>query len=422
MNIEELSNFNRVIIIDNNKEDGVAIQNALKEKNISSLFICAGDRDSLPRKPFSNVRLVFLDLELILTSNDVSKASMAIRWLSSVIKENSFYVLVIWSGHIGSPLQLEFMSLLNNRFNAIHPCISPIALTKASCKKRNGDYSCNKITQQVKKGFKKISNYDLFIRWENIVEDSISEFLSDILSNENQRKLSEKVHALANAYAGKKYREDISKSALLTITDALKGLIDININKEDFIKNNRKIYKKVSVLDNNKVAVLNTKLFLNPDNSIGVGCVLDSPSSKQYTGNLLKKKSADCIDIAVNITPICDIAQGKNAFNYYVHGLLALETDIVRKAGYIYEFKNIFRYKNKNYKIVLNLKALETVKKTSAEFEKRETLTGEQIKVKVQKNPLELRNNILIKLKDSIVIDFQHRIAAYNSRPGHVLL
>ena len=94
--------------------------------------------------------------------------------------------------------------------------------------------------------------------------------------------------------------------------------------------------------------------------------------------------------------------QQKNAFNYFIYGLLVPRGVETGKGYYVCDLlNNYFQYNGDPVKLVLNLK-------TSFTF----CGDGDTLS----------QNEILFKLRDSIVIDIQHKIAGYNSRPGHILL
>lgn len=424
MNLPDLASFNRTVIIDDSKVDGVGIRNALDEQHISSLFIHARDRSSLPLEPFPNVRLVILDLDMIPANSNRDKANFALTYLNSIVGADSFYVLAIWSTHIGSELEEEFLNRLQNNFSHLYPCVPPISLTKSTCKNRDGKYSGHKINLLIKQEFKRVANYALFTKWEATINEVMSEFLSGVLSREDQREISKKLHALAEAYAGTSHKKDIAKNALLALNDALKGSIDGSVIKQDYSSDNKKIFKRVGRLGADTVAEINSKLIINPERILGPGSIFKS-SGASHTNSLIKGRMTDCTSVMIDVTPICDVAQDKHKFSYYVHGVVAPEKAVSNGYGYAYEFRNTFRYQNKNMKVIINLKSLETYPKLKwdqPKYETRKNRAGDNVEVEIPKPAMEDADNILFKLRDNVVIDFQHKIAAYNARPGHVLL
>lgn len=427
MNPTELTAFTRIIVLDDDADEGSKIRDALADLKLSSLFIHAVDRSVLPAQPFPNARIVFLDLEFVPGGTDRSRASTALAYLNTVVADGGFYVLVVWSSHIGSPLETEFREQLNTRAINIKPCVPPIFISKASCKKADGTFSGRKIASNIKQGFKSVKSYELFINWENTVSNTVSMFLSNILNGENQRELSKKIHALAEAYGGKKYKDNIAKNALLTLDEALRGLLDSNIARGDYTTHNQHIIKTVSGLDKDKMAGLNEKLLLNPDKMRGSGCVFKTTrkESKRYNNPMFKDKAwpQEGIDVMIDVTPICDVAQNKNEFVYYIYAALVPEKTKCKKAGYIYDFDHPFRYDSKNWRLILNLKSLETVRKDAATTPVKVLLAnGNVTSLMPVARAIDNDDSIIFKLKDSVVVDFQHKIAHHNSRPGHTLL
>ncbi len=425
MNPTELTAFTRIIILDDDAKEGAEIRDALAALKLSSLFIHADSRSALPARPFPNARIVFLDLEFVPGGTDKSRASTALAYLNTVVREGGFYVLVVWSSHVGSPLETEFSEQLDTRAANIKPCIPPIFISKASCKHADNKFSGRKITSHIKQGFKSVKSYELFINWENIVSNTVSDFLSNILNGEDQRELSRKIHALAEAYGGKKYKDNMAKNALLTLDEALKGLLDSSIAQGDYTEHNKRIHKLVSGLDKDKMAELNAKLLLNPDKMRGSGCVFKTTrkESKRYTNPMLKDWPEEGIGVMIDVTPICDVAQNKNEFVYYVYGALVPEKTKCKRAGYIYDFDHSFSYESKNWQLVINLKSLETVRKDAATTPvKVLQTTGNVASLMPVARSIDSDINIIFKLKDGVVVDFQHKIAHHNSRPGHTLL
>jgi hypothetical protein len=422
----KLTDFTRIIIVDDDETEGKAIQDALTQLNLASLFVHAKDRGALPVKPFTNARIVFLDLEFFPGSTERSRASTALSYLSTVVSENCFYVLVVWSSHVGSLLETEFKDLLSSHGSKLSPCIPPIFLAKSSCQNPStGKFSGIKITNAIKKNFKTIKSYELFINWENTVSSTVTAFLSGLLNGEDQRELSRKIHALAWAYGGKKYRKNTAKNALLTLNEALRGLLDSSVINEDYSRFNAQIFKNPSGLSGDKLAELNEKLLLNPDKSRGSGCVFKTTrnESKRYTNPLVEDWPEDGIDVMVDVTPICDVAQDKNEFVYYVYGALVPSNTRLEKSGFLYDFDHSFRYDGKNYKLALNLKSLETVRKDAATVNVKIIQTnGRGATGKLSPRSIDNDGSIIFKFKDGVVVDFQHKIAHHNSRPGHTLL
>jgi hypothetical protein len=358
-------------------------------------------------------------------NSDRATAIHALTFLDKIVGNHNFYLLIIWSTHAGGSLEASFREAINaDTFKHLRPVVAPISLSKAECVTR-GEYSPSKINGFIKQKLGDISNYTLLTKWETTINEAISEFLSGLLSDSSQQDISQKLHALAKAFAGKNYEKDIAKHSLLALNDALKGSIDGGVIAKNYSTNNRKIDPNTSALSEGDIAKINQKMMLNPELRLGPGCVFKASNSvgQKFSKNLLIREITGCINIKIDITPICDIAQDKNEFSYYVHGLLVPKTAEPGKGDYIYAgLNNFFLHNDQNMKLVLNLRTLEAVPKRGprARYEKRRDQSGALISVQLPDLPK--KEDILFKLRDNIVIDIQHKVTAHNARPGHVLL
>ncbi|MDP9211492.1 MAG: hypothetical protein M3N27_05825, partial [Thermoproteota archaeon] len=102
MKLNNLSDFTRIVIIDDVAKEGEAIRKALLTKGISSAFFCVSSSAEEPNGPYKNIRLVFLDLELLgssAASGAESRAVVALAKLAKIVDVSSHYVLVVWSSN-----------------------------------------------------------------------------------------------------------------------------------------------------------------------------------------------------------------------------------------------------------------------------------------------------------------------------------
>ena len=222
MNLDNLKDFSRVVIIDDNSVEGLAIQNALAEKGISSVFYLIDDAigSNLPSVPLNNVRLIFLDLDFASTLNDRSKASVALANLSKIISPNSIYVLILWSSHTTEPLAAEFIRQLK-RAPICKPFVSPIPLEKSVCKNPTGDFNFDIIQEKIKTAFSRIPAFEVFSEGERLAMNAIGNVISDVVGRKNNKKLCNTIHSLSIAYAGKsELMEQEPNNALLALNEA----------------------------------------------------------------------------------------------------------------------------------------------------------------------------------------------------------
>jgi hypothetical protein len=90
----------RVVIIDDNKTEGQALNQVLARKQIGTLFIQWGDVDNLPEQPLVGTRLLCLDMYLADEDDDETVLATLMTAVKTVIAEtNGPYVLVGWTQH-----------------------------------------------------------------------------------------------------------------------------------------------------------------------------------------------------------------------------------------------------------------------------------------------------------------------------------
>lgn len=87
-----------VVIIDDRPEEVLPIIEVLSKRGISTTYYKNNNPLLLPDKPSQIIRLLFLDLQLIETTNEDQIAKIIIELLQKLISpENGPYIMVIWS-------------------------------------------------------------------------------------------------------------------------------------------------------------------------------------------------------------------------------------------------------------------------------------------------------------------------------------
>lgn len=87
-----------VVVIDDQPTEALPIVKALSKKGIATTYYQGNIKEDLPEAPVQNVRLLFLDLQIIETNDEHQIAKSIINVLLKVISEkNGPYLLVIWS-------------------------------------------------------------------------------------------------------------------------------------------------------------------------------------------------------------------------------------------------------------------------------------------------------------------------------------
>ncbi len=406
MDLKSLSELNRVVIIDNDEDQGFAISKALNKEGVASCFyhfLGVGDLGNVPKQP--NARLVFLDLGLDLlleVGNDTGKANLALTCLSRVVEPSSFYVLVIWSAQFAT-LGQEFLRILQERGSDFYPCIAPIVLDKNDCADPSNPttYLSSVINEKINDGLRDAEKFGLFTLWERQISGMTSSFLRDLISTEETLDtISGKINALSFAQAGVASNNP-SLHALLTLNDSFKGTMDTAIVNNDYTTFNAAINADVTC-DDQTMSDINATLTIHPnkDGLIGPGCVIKV--NKDYCDSGLVRGEART-PVMVDVTALCDVAQDNNEFHHFVHGVL-LPSANSHGSGKdkIYELTGSFAHEGDTWRLLINLASV--VAKTKAEIAQM------------------TNDDVWFRLRDNVVIDLQQRIASYTSRPGRVIL
>ena len=417
MKLNDFPDFVRVVIVDDNKDEGLHIKPALERKQIPSVFYFIQSNSDLPTKPHENVRLVFFDLVFKDAGpSPEQRATNALRKLSKIIGKRSFYILVLWSSHTTEPVANFFKEYLERQDTFSKPY--KLLLLQKSAVQKAGKYNANKIISKINNGLKDIPALRVFLEWEQLATNSISDVSKEIASQKKQADLSKTVNSLAEAYAGKGGIKEIPRNALLAFNEVFKDSISKGIVSHSF----GNLYQKIDKgeLGSKEKARLNTSLIFTPDTTIGPGAVFrihqKGKEKENFISEILNHTKEGIgediynkiIPIAVEVTPLCNFAQRNSKHSYFLNGILhptfyrktkGKKKDIRIKEGYCYKLeKNYLDEKTSMvFSISFNLKLFHSGCLSNYVFMDK-------------------------KLRENLVIDLQHKISAYISRPVHVLL
>jgi hypothetical protein len=95
-----ITGYQKVIVVDDMFKEVEPLLSALWQKGISCIYL-TGQQEYLPERPFSGVRLLFLDIELDTKAlSDKDKASTLAAVVKKIIGEKpSPYFIVFWTKH-----------------------------------------------------------------------------------------------------------------------------------------------------------------------------------------------------------------------------------------------------------------------------------------------------------------------------------
>src|SRR5690606_18535022 len=87
-----------IVVIDDQPNEALPIVKALSKKGVATTYYQGNIREDLPEHPIQNIRLLFLDLQIIESNNETQIAKSIVNVLLKVLSEkNGPYLLVIWS-------------------------------------------------------------------------------------------------------------------------------------------------------------------------------------------------------------------------------------------------------------------------------------------------------------------------------------
>lgn len=314
----------KVLVVDDNYEEVELLLKLFSLNGISYVYF-DGKKKTVPKKRFSGIRIVILDIDLEgRTSNldDKSKASALAQYLSQLITINeSPYYILFWTKHPDIARDvLKYLELDESAPVSYKTMEKPTKeeMKKLSLKKLEGLF------------FSDLENesFEYFLNWEGELQKEISLYTNSISNiakkeSENDWNINMKniLSKLACSFIGEEKlgNSDIS-FALLYATKVLNSAIAEALSDKTFEKELISIPAH-STLSLESIAKLNSILFFED--------IVDS--KRIENGKIFFKKNKELLDllkvdktikkfikygnptlVSVILTPSCDIAHHKN--------------------------------------------------------------------------------------------------------------
>lgn len=412
----------RIAIVDDSVEQALPLMTTLSKNNIPYTYYKGNDSESFPETPENDIRILFLDLNLLGNKFQKSKEirSSLINTLRHLLSpENYPYVLILWSRQ-----EHEYKDVLEDVFGKELKDRAPIAI-KSYVKSdffpnfaEEVDDSKDKqiILDELKRILSEFPAYSYLLQWENQVHNSADATIGDIFrdyrSHENWNgKANCILEMLAKSYLEQSYEnaavETKVKASLLLLDDVFYDSLENGIINDQF-DNTEEFTHNISEKEADTIAYkINHCLLLSNviDNITQPGCVFNYYSSKKYKTHFeeilddccscsddekkaMKKTMIPC---EVVVTPACDYAQNKSKTNRIVQGLLIESKYVYGKKKKIKNINNktdaiyispIFEYLKKCYVIILNFRYfitddMDTNKKSYTLFRLRTPMLSE---------------------------------------------
>ncbi|GHV85092.1 hypothetical protein AGMMS50230_07000 [Spirochaetia bacterium] len=316
----------KVVAVDNDFGEIAPLLQALGKRGIPCLWL-DGSMDNLPEKPFSGVRILFLDIELETAgSSDATMASAVFARVERIIgKSTSPYFIVFWTKHE------KVIDLVLGNLKSVG--IEPIDhLNFEKIESLASDDAIEDLLKKIDSKLTDIGAFSYLLEWENHLEKTVSDFsdnfLSDIVSTGNLAEWSAKVVSLLGnlslSYTGERSLsnsdEDL-RNAFLLLSDSFSDSVQNSIKLKTF---SYSMPLTNTPLTLEQVAKMNSSLFFDfyPNKKVEFGnvyimCPPDIHLREALCKNIFPDGDipAETKVCGIIITPPCDMAHKKYLHN-----------------------------------------------------------------------------------------------------------
>ena len=180
MTFDCLPKMGKIVIIDDNQEDGLPLLATLSKQGLAAKYFTGDEKKGgVPEVPLNDIRLIFLDICLIAdTSNESSIISALDNVFNKIIDKKNIgpYVLIGWTKR--TELFKKFLSEnLKNCPPIISTCLNKPEYQIPGKNSDPPSYDLIKISKKIDKEFERNEVFKHLILWENLVHDSSNELL-----------------------------------------------------------------------------------------------------------------------------------------------------------------------------------------------------------------------------------------------------
>lgn len=439
----------RIAIIDDNINEVKPLMREFSQNNIPYVYIKGDDESFFPEEPDNDIRILFLDINLLgqSSTDDKNIKSNLISVIRRVISPNNYpYVLIYWSLQ-----EREYDAIIREVFETVLEDRRPISVHRFI----KSDFflipggeeqpTDKNIVEELKRIVQGIPAYNYLMQWENIAHNSTDKLLKEIFPNatpdEWENVTNVIINSLGQAYIGQYFHdapiEEKIKASLMALNMIFVDSLDnhlgqCEINNPQELTSNDFDKQRIGELK----ATLNHKLLIytTPNNICEPGVVIQytKPTNgyfesflhkvlsvfsikheilcktpdildgllKQELGNRVKQIKQEIqqtwIRIGVVVTPSCDFAQKKKICDRVVQGVM-IESQFRNylNQGDAFYTSPIIRHDGRNYIVVLNFNYFITT-----------NLNGES------------DCTILFKIRRPMLAEIQSKLARHINRQG----
>jgi hypothetical protein len=421
----------QIAIIDDKINDVIGIINELNNRGVGCKFYNADltNGDSFPQIPIDNIKLVFLDLyfEESKMGEDKFDAELVAPWIKAIIPDNTFYVLIIWSKDTHQvEATLEELKSINR---------SPLYyLSKSKVEYKTEDsYDFLQLLIDIDEELKNKPELMELILWRDGILRASNNVVAGLSSDTID--LNRKIKKIILAQGGISIKEKSAATKKEAFYDALDSVLYTNSKNTRLLEINEQaaegIYNEHNFNDPTlKRPLQDSKLnswFIFQRNPIRLDSIESGAVYKTNQVFLRKTYSittentfsdlffkginnAEYIDIAILLTPSCNIAQDKVGNNFKLLSGIYFANPIRKDDGSLKHVRN----NGDCYKIIDNVDLNDKIQGVMI-FDYRYIFT-------IPKSFLLTRDRFtkLAVFSKDLLSEFQVGYSSYSSRIGYI--
>lgn len=386
----------RIAIVDDVLDQALPLIRVLSKNNIPYVFYQGNNMDFLPEQPENDIRVLFLDLNL-LGGRDVNPKeirSVLFNTISKIISPDNYpYVLILWSRQ-----EKEYKEILEELFNNDLKQCAPIAIKNYiksnffpnfSEVEENQENECD-ILNELNKIILALPAYSYLMQWENSIHNSADETVQNIFHDyhtldnwENNANCI--IDMFAKSYL-EKYHENASleektRASLLFLNDVYHDTLESNVAIGDYSSAVKLSYNVSEEYKKDVAAKINGCLLFTKqyDSSRQPGCVLPIDLTEEnkthfhklfnecfFKKNLSNKEAKSLKNeiyealqpCAVVVTPACDYAQKKMRYDRLVQAIIIDEKfcPFINSMSDAFYSSPLFNYEDRKCILILNFR------------------------------------------------------------------
>jgi len=370
----------RIAIVDDDEKQAMPLMRVFSRNNIPYTFYKGNDYRFLPETPENDIRILFLDLNLLGNTEENPKdiRSVLIPTLSHILSPHNYpYILILWSRQ-----ESLYLKTLEDVFkNELKDC-SPIAIKNYVKSDFFHDYGTEEddtqddllIINELKRILSELPAYSYLMQWENCIHNAADKTIQDIFHDfHSPDKWNNSANCILDMFSksylekhfGEATNEEKVRASLFFLNDVYYDTMESTITNSNIENPVEFLYETNSDLVSDIKSKVNSFLLISKSQTqiSQPGCIVISSDNIAEHVKCAKSVLDDCLDTeylrkdvikqfgdiknkeakklydqkrkelreailltaipcGVVVTPVCDYAQKKVKYDRIVLGLI----------------------------------------------------------------------------------------------------